>query len=198
MFDKTRESANSASIGQGGLLPVTLGMTTNKDRQAVFKAKMRAAGMKQMTVWVTEEQAIALKEWLAKGGDTKDLPLHVITSNDLRLKETLQPSLPEKEDRILSEIARWPDYGIEGILALMEIQQVNPVLKDAEKDLTHERMEQTLRATLDLLAREVQKQSEKTGDDVEHLIAGLRDRYLKICRSGKWKTLAAKIARGRQ
>jgi hypothetical protein len=40
-------------------------MTTNQSRQAAFKARMRAAGLRQITIWVTPEQAIQIKALIA-------------------------------------------------------------------------------------------------------------------------------------
>jgi|DEB0MinimDraft_4_1074332.scaffolds.fasta_scaffold33446_5 molybdenum cofactor biosynthesis enzyme MoaA len=41
--------------------------TTNAERQAAFKEKMRAAGLKQITLWIHPEDESRVREFNKKG-----------------------------------------------------------------------------------------------------------------------------------
>ena len=41
-------------------------MTGNAVRQARYAEKMRAKGLKKLTMWVTSEQELAIRSWLSK------------------------------------------------------------------------------------------------------------------------------------
>jgi hypothetical protein len=57
-------------------------MATNAQRQAAFKAKMRQAGKKQMTIWADPEQQAAIMAFLAGTGS---LPVMTLPSRPVRL-----------------------------------------------------------------------------------------------------------------
>lgn len=57
-------------------------MATNAQRQAVFKAKMRQAGKKQMTIWADPGQQAAIMAFLAGTGL---LPVMTLPSRPVRL-----------------------------------------------------------------------------------------------------------------
>lgn len=57
-------------------------MATNAERQAAFKAKMRQAGKKQMTIWADPEQLAAIMAFLA---GTDSLPVMTLPSRRVPL-----------------------------------------------------------------------------------------------------------------
>ncbi len=98
-------------------------MTTNRTRQAAFKARMREAGLRQVTVWVTEQQARQIKEWLA--GSARDETPEAVTGNvDLVSSAPPPARLATDNDLVLTPIEQWPDFGLEGLLALIELQKL--------------------------------------------------------------------------
>ena len=56
-------------------------MATNAERQAAFKAKMRQAGKKQMTIWADPGQQAAIMAFLGTGS----LPVMTLPSRPVRL-----------------------------------------------------------------------------------------------------------------
>jgi hypothetical protein len=169
-------------------------MTTNRTRQAAFKARMRVAGLRQVTVWVTEPQARQLKEWLAGGAQDKT-PQSVTGNNDLSALAPPPASLTTDNDLVLTHIAHWPDFGLEGLLALMELQKLPISNQVADQLRSPDRIAEARIACQQTLRLEILRQSAKEGVAVETLLASLQDRYLKICRSGKWKALSARVSR---
>ena len=57
-------------------------MATNAQRQAAFKAKMRQAGKKQMTIWADPGQQAAIMAFLR---GTASLPVMTLPSRRVRL-----------------------------------------------------------------------------------------------------------------
>lgn len=55
-------------------------MTTNAQRQAAFKARMRSQGKRQITVWVTDAQAQAIKTYLEGHQSLPETPPESITT----------------------------------------------------------------------------------------------------------------------
>lgn len=65
-------------------------MVTNAERQAAFKARMRAEGKQQLTVWATAAQAKAIKAYL----EGESLPV-----TPKQPEKESKPQLPKTRDQ---------------------------------------------------------------------------------------------------
>lgn len=67
-------------------------MTSNAHRQAQFKARQRSQGLRQMVVWVTDQQAKDIKAFLC--GSFEIVPK--VTGNNHVVRESPKPSKKRK------------------------------------------------------------------------------------------------------
>ena len=73
----------------------------NKTRQAAFKQRMRLAGKKQITIWVTPEEEQSVRGLLGK--DVSALPAEIPSAAKLAKKKLASPS-PVRQKPVIKSV----------------------------------------------------------------------------------------------
>ena len=66
-------SSKSPSTPRPGPASLEERRAQQRDAARIFRAKQEAQGLYQTTVWLTMSQAVAVREWLRRGGDVSVL-----------------------------------------------------------------------------------------------------------------------------